>query len=310
MSLVAYLFPGQGSQKVGMGGDFFERSSLARDIFGLADDILGFKISQICFEGPEETLRLTANTQPALLTVSTIAFKLLKKSPDVAAGHSLGEYSALVAAGALRFEDALRLVHKRGRYMQEAVPVGVGAMAALLGASFDEVQKAISQVRKGVIEIANWNSQDQLVIAGHREAVEETLSLVKGTRFVILPVSAPFHTSLMIDAEERLATDLDAVEFRALDFPIITNVAAKIIRQAEEAREALKRQVSRPVLWYDSMIRLGQQGIRTAVEVGPGKVLAGLMKRISRGWPQPLTLANVEDWESLVKCREALSGSA
>jgi len=310
MSLVAYFFPGQGSQKVGMGRDFFERSSLAREIFAQADDILGFKISQLCFEGPEETLRLTPNTQPALLTVSTIAFKLLERSPDMAAGHSLGEYSALVAAGALRFEDALRLVHKRGRYMQEAVPVGVGAMAALVGASFDEVRNAIGQARKGVVEIANMNSQDQLVIAGHREAVEETLSLVKGARFVMLPVSAPFHTSLMKGAEERLAADLDTVVFRALDFPVITNVAAKIIRQAEEARESLKRQVSRPVLWYDSMIKLGQEGARTAVEVGPGKVLAGLMKRISRGWPQPLTLANVEDWESLVKCRETLLGLA
>ncbi len=309
MSLIAYLFPGQGSQKVGMGRDFFERSSLAREIFELADNILGFKISQICFEGPEEMLRLTPNTQPALLTVSTIAFKLLERSPDMAAGHSLGEYSALVAAGALRLEDALRLVHKRGCYMQEAVPVGVGAMAALLGASFDEVQKAIAQVRKGVVEIANRNSQDQLVIAGDREAVEETLSLIKGARFVTLPVSAPFHTSLMKSAEARLAADLDAVEFKDLDFPVITNVAAEIIRQAEEARESLKRQVSRPVLWYDSMIKLGQEGVRTAVEVGPGKVLAGLMKRVSRGWPQPLTLANVEDRESLVKCREILSGS-
>jgi [acyl-carrier-protein] S-malonyltransferase len=239
-----------------------------------------------------------------------MAFKLLERSPDMAAGHSLGEYSALVAAGALRFEDALRLVHKRGRYMQEAVPVGVGAMAALLGASFDEVRKAVGQARKGIVEIANRNSQDQLVIAGHREAVEETLSLVKTARFVMLPVSAPFHTSLMKGAEERLAVDLDAVEFRNLDFPVVTNVAAKIIRQAEEAREALKRQVSRPVLWYDSIIRLGQEGVKTAVEVGPGKVLAGLMKRISRDWPQPLTLANVEDWQSLVKCQEALSGSA
>lgn len=309
MSLVAYLFPGQGSQKVGMGRDFFERSSLAREIFAQADDILGFKISQICFEGPEDSLRLTANTQPALLTVSTIAFKLLERSPDLAAGHSLGEYSALVAAGALRFEDALRLVHKRGRYMQEAVPVGVGAMAALLGASFDDVRKAVGQARKGVVEIANRNSQDQLVIAGHREAVEETLSLVKTARFVMLPVSAPFHTSLMKGAEERLAVDLDAVEFRNLDFPVVTNVAAKIIRQAEEAREALKQQVSRPVLWYDSIIRLGQEGVKMAVEVGPGKVLAGLMKRISRDWPQPLTLANVEDWQSLDKCSQILSGS-
>ncbi len=310
MSLVAYLFPGQGSQKVGMGRDFFEGSSLAREIFGLADDILGFKISQICFEGPEETLRLTPNTQPALLTVSTIAFRILERPPDIAAGHSLGEYSALVAAGALRFEDALRLVHKRGLYMQEAVPVGVGAMAALVGASFDDVQKAIGQARKGVVEIANWNSQDQVVIAGHKEAVEETLGLIKGVRFVMLPVSAPFHTSLMKSAEEKLAADLDAVEFRALDFPVITNVAAKIIRQAEEARESLKRQVSRPVLWHDSMVKLGQEGMRTAVEVGPGKVLAGLMKRISRGWPQPLTLVNVEDQESLAQCRETLSGSA
>ena len=309
MSRLAYLFPGQGSQKVGMGKDFAERSSWAREVFARADEVLGFKISEICFEGPEEKLKLTQNTQPALLTVSYITFRLLEKEPSLAAGHSLGEYSALVAAGCLEFEDALRLVHKRGRYMQEAVPVGVGAMAAVLGSTYEDVEKAVSQARKGVVEIANWNSEDQIVIAGHKEAVEEALTMIKSARSVLLPVSAPFHTSLMKSAEERLSSDLDAVEFQDLKFPIITNVDARVIRRREEAREALKRQVSRPVLWHSSMLLLRKESVDTVIEVGPGRVLSGLMKKLSRQWTGPLTLLNVEDGDSLERCRQVLSGA-
>ncbi|MBM3284357.1 MAG: ACP S-malonyltransferase [Candidatus Aminicenantes bacterium] len=308
MSLLTFLFPGQGSQHVGMGRDFYESSSLAREIFASADETLGFKISRLCFEGPEETLKLTQNTQPALLAVSYVAFKLLGILPDLAAGHSLGEYSALVASGALRFEDALSLVHKRGRYMQEAVPVGTGAMAALIGTSYDEIQRAMGQVKAGVVEIANWNSEEQVVIAGERKAVEEALSLVKTARSVLLPVSAPFHTSLMKSAERRLAQDLDEVEFHDLNFPIITNVDTMLIQGVEEARDALKRQVSRPVLWHQTMVRLCREGVTTVVEVGPGKVLTGLMRRASRNLPQPLRLLNASDVRSVEDCRKALSG--
>jgi [acyl-carrier-protein] S-malonyltransferase len=293
-----------------MGRDFFDRTALAKELFRTADEVLGLKISEICFGGPEEKLKLTSFTQPALLTVSTIAFRLLRKEPLLAAGHSLGEYSALVAAGALRFEDALRLVHKRGCYMQEAVPVGVGAMAAILGVPPADVERALNQVKSGTVQIANWNSDDQIVIAGHREAVEEALALVKGGRGVVLPVSAPFHTILMTPAEERLAGDLDEVEFHDLRFPVITNVDARIIRRGEEARDALKRQVSRPVLWQRSMMVLRERGIDTAAEMGSGRVLLGLLKRISRQWASPPRLFGVEDGDSLEMCRAALSGTA
>lgn len=310
MSRIACLFPGQGSQKVGMGKDFFDRFPLAREIFGRADSALGFKLSELCFDGPEEKLKLTEYTQPALLTVSTIAFELLEREPAIAAGHSLGEYSALVAAGSLKFADALLLVHKRGRYMQEAVPVGIGAMAAVLGATAAAVREVIVQVKKGVVEIANWNSIDQIVIAGHKEAVEEALTMLGGARSVMLPVSAPFHTSLMKGAEEKLSRDLDAVEFADPRFPVVTNVDARIIRTGDEARDALKKQVSRPVLWYDSMRLLIGEAAVAAVELGSGKVLTGLMKKMSREGQKPLTLLNIEDGESLAKCREALSGLA
>ncbi len=293
-----------------MGKDFLERSTLAKELFAEADEALGFKISEVCFEGPEDRLRLTSYTQPALLAVSYIAFRLLGIEPGLAAGHSLGEYSALVAAGSLAFEDALLLVRKRGQYMQEAVPVGTGAMAAILGATIADIESALLQIRGGTVQIANWNSDDQIVIAGHKEAVEHAVSLIKGARAVMLPVSAPFHSSLMRGAEERLSTDLDSVEFRELRFPVVTNVDAKIIRHGEEAREALKRQVSRPVLWKSSMLVFQREGAETVIEVGPGKVLVGLLKRISRQWPSPPRLLNIEDGESLEKCREALSGSA
>jgi [acyl-carrier-protein] S-malonyltransferase len=301
MSRLAFLFPGQGSQAVGMGKSFSEHSSLARELFARADEILGYRISQLCLEGPDEELRLTQNTQPALLVVSTIAYSLFGREPAIAAGHSLGEYSALVAAGSLRFEDALRLVHNRGRYMQEAVPVGQGAMAAVLGMSYEDVSQAVSRVRSGVVQIANWNSQEQLVIAGHKQAVEDALKLAKPPRSVMLPVSAPFHSALMKGAEDRLAVDLDRVELKDLKFPIVTNVDAKLIQKGEDARDSLKRQVSRPVLWYKSMELLAGEAIDAFVELGPGKVLSGLIKRIGRSWPHPFSTWNVEDRASLEK---------
>jgi len=303
---MAFLFPGQGSQVVGMGKDFHDFSSQAQEVFARADEALGYKISKLCFEGPEDDLKLTQNTQPALLAVSYVAYILLGKDASMAAGHSLGEYSALVAADSLEFEDALRLVHKRGKYMQEAVPVGVGAMAAVLGSSYEDVESAISEVTGGVVEIANWNSREQIVIAGHKEAVDKTLTLVNPPRFVMLPVSAPFHCRLMKSAEEKLSRDLDEVEFRDLAFPVITNVDAKIIHRGEEARDALKRQVTRPVLWYKSMEVLNEENIDVFVELGSGKVLSGLAKRISRGWESSPTLLNVENPETLEQVKPSL----
>jgi len=308
MRKIAFLFPGQGSQAVGMGKDFHEHSSQAKEIFAQADEILGFGLSRLCFEGPEEELKLTKITQPALLTVSFIAYTLFGIEPQIAAGHSLGEYSALVAAGSLSFKDALPLVHKRGKYMQEAVPVGAGAMAAVLGASIQDVEKGIAEVEEGIVDIANWNSQGQVVIAGHKEAVHEALKAINSPRSVLLPVSAPFHSRLMKTAEERLSLDLDQVEFQDLKFPIVTNVDAKIIHQGPQARDALKRQVSRPVLWYESMEHLHSEKIDLFAELGSGKVLSGLAKRIGREWASPLDVLNVENSETLRKSREVLSG--
>jgi [acyl-carrier-protein] S-malonyltransferase len=289
-----------------MGRDFHGSSSQAQEIFARADDALGYKISKLCFEGPEEELKLTQNTQPALLAVSYVAYILLGKEARIAAGHSLGEYSALVASGSLEFEDALRLVHKRGKYMQEAVPVGVGAMAAILGCSYEDVKGALDRVTGGVVEIANWNSLEQIVIAGHKEAVERALTQIDPPRSVMLPVSAPFHCSLMKSAEEKLSHDLDEVEFRDLKFPVITNVDAKIIHKGEDARDALKRQVTRPVLWYRSTEILNEEKIDVFVELGSGKVLSGLARRISRGWESSPTFLNLEDSEALEKIRMSL----
>jgi len=309
MNDMTFLFPGQGSQVVGMGRDFYERSSLAREVFARADEVLGFKISRLCFEGPEEELKLTQNTQPALLIVSYIAYLLLGKEPRIAAGHSLGEYSALVAAGALDFDQALCLVHKRGKYMQEAVPVGMGAMAAVLGADPKSVDKAIASIKEGVVNLANWNSQEQIVIAGHEKAVKEALDLIDPPRSVILPVSAPFHCRLMRSAEERLSFDLDQAEFKDLKFPIVTNVDAEIIHKGDEARVALKRQVSRPVLWYQSMELIKGEEIDLFLELGSGKVLSRLMKRITRRWPSSPTILNIENSSDLKEVEEVLSGA-
>ncbi len=304
---IGYLFPGQGSQAVGMGRDFHRNSDTARRMFARADDALGYKLSQLCFEGPEEELKLTRHTQPALLTVSTIAFMLAEHEPDAAAGHSLGEYSALVAAGSLNFENAVLLVAKRGRYMQEAVPVGKGAMAALLGTDIEKVEEALSHVTEGVVQIANWNSRQQIVIAGAKRAVEAAVERIDPPRKVFLPVSAPFHCELMKSAQEKLSVDLNAVEFKDPKFPVISNVSAEVLRGGDEAREALRLQVTAPVRWYESMLRMREEGLDLLVEMGSGKVLAGLLKRIARGWEPRPTVMNADTMENLDRFREVLS---
>ncbi len=308
MKRKVFLFPGQGSQYVGMGKDFYENSEEAREIFNEADQILGYSLSRLCFEGPEEELRLTFNTQPALLTVSYIAFKLTGLKPDLAAGHSLGEYSALVASGSLSFRDGLKLVARRGHYMMEAVPPGQGVMAAVIGLDYQKISEALKAVKKGLVQVANWNSEEQVVIAGEKAAVEEALEILKPPRSVYLQVSGPFHTELMRPAAERLKKDLEEVEFRNPEFPVISNVTAEEIRTGEQARELLYRQITSPVLWYPSMQKLSEYQVEQVVEIGPGKVLSGLIRRISRGWPQIPAVYNVEDMASLGQLRQDVSG--
>jgi [acyl-carrier-protein] S-malonyltransferase len=286
--MLAFVYPGQGSQYVGMGRDLAHSFQEARHTFQEADETLGFPLSKLCFEGPEEQLRLTENTQPAILAVSTAVDRILRKSgraPDFVAGHSLGEYSALVGAGSLAFGDALRVVKLRGRFMQEAVPVGVGAMAAVLGLDSAELQEVCRQAGEGqVVSIANMNAPGQLVIAGHSEAVERAsrLALEKGARKALpLPVSAPFHCELMLAAQERLAAVLEEVGFAGLAFPLVNNVDASLITSGADARQGLIRQVSSAVRWIECVQKLLQSGVDHFIEVGPGRVLAGLVKRIA-----------------------------
>ncbi len=283
----AFLFPGQGSQFAGMGKALHDTYPAARRVFEEADGALGFPISRLCFEGPEEQLKLTENTQPALLTVSVAAFAVLRERgirPDYVAGHSLGEYSALVAAGSLRLPDAVRLVRLRGRYMQEAVPAGVGAMAALLKLPAEKLESVLEQAAQGeVVSAANLNSPDQVVIAGHAAAVGSAIELAKAAgarRAVLLPVSAPFHSVLMKPAQERLRADLDATEFRDLAFPLVNNWQAREVRTGAEAREGLYQQVPNPVRWLETIRYLAAQGVVRFVEVGAGSVLTGLLRSI------------------------------
>src|SRR5581483_7360219 len=264
----AFLFPGQGSQYAGMGKSLADKFEAARSIFAEADDALGFSLSRLCFEGPEEQLKLTENTQPALLAVSAAAFAVLREhdiEPDYVAGHSLGEYSALVAAGALPFSDAVRLVRNRGRYMQEAVPAGEGAMAALLKLPAERLEPVLDEARQGeILSAANLNSPDQVVIAGHTGAVERAIALAKSAgvrRAVLLSVSAPFHCALMAPAQQRLKADLDVTEFRDLRYPLINNWQAREIRTAEEARNSLYEQVPNPVRWMESIQYLAANGV-------------------------------------------------
>jgi [acyl-carrier-protein] S-malonyltransferase len=285
---LAFVFPGQGSQAVGMGRALAEAFPESRAVFDEADEALGFWISRLCFEGPEEELRLTANTQPAILATSVAACRALEARglrPAWVAGHSLGEYSALVAAGSLTLADALRTVRRRGEYMQEAVPVGVGAMAAILGLDLAAIEAACAEAAQGqVVSPANINCPGQVVIAGHKEAVARAIEACKarGKRAIPLPVSAPFHCALMQPAQERLAADLAALTFRDPAVPLVNNVDARVVRSGDECREGLVRQVSGAVRWQPSVELLRREGVTRFVEVGPGTVLSGLIKKIDR----------------------------
>jgi [acyl-carrier-protein] S-malonyltransferase len=281
-----------------MGKDLAEKFAVARQVFEEADDALGFAISRLCFDGPAEDLQLTENTQPAILTVSVAAFRALQEAgigaPTFVAGHSLGEYSALVAAGALSLSDAVRTVRARGRYMQEAVPVGTGAMAAVIGGDLEAIGRICAQANQDqVCSIANINAPNQVVIAGNTEAVDRAIELLSGVarKVVKLNVSAPFHCALMKPAQDRLAVDLESLSFSETEIPVVTNVDARATTAPEEFRDALVRQVSAPVRWVESMQLLIEQGVDTFVEAGPGKVLSGLMRQINRD----VKMLNVED---------------
>jgi [acyl-carrier-protein] S-malonyltransferase len=307
---IAFLFPGQGSQAVGMGKNLAERHAVARQTFQEADDALGYKLSTLCFEGPEEQLRLTEITQPAILTASVAAWRVLSEKglrPGFVAGHSLGEYSAHVAAGTLAFADAVRTVRNRGKYMQEAVPVGVGAMAAILGMDAEKVASVCEDAAQGeVCEPANINSSEQIVISGNTAAVERAAKLASergAKRAVMLPVSAPFHCSLMKPAQDRLANDLQGLNFQRPGVAVVSNIDAALLEDGNASRDALVRQVTGSVKWAPSMHLLIAGGGERFIEVGPGKVLCGLMRQIDRS----KTCSNVGDEASLQKTLEQLA---
>ena len=307
------MFPGQGSQQVGMGRDLAAMYPVAQETFDEADAALGYKLSQLCFEGPEDQLKLTEITQPAILTVSIAAWRVLQSqgmTPSYVVGHSLGEYSAHIAAGTLSFTDAVRTVRNRGKYMQEAVPVGVGAMAAILALPAEEVAQVCAEVAQGeVCQAANLNSPDQTVISGNKAAVERAAELAKkrgAKRAILLPVSAPFHCALMQPAQDRLAEDLSRLEFHNPEVPVMCNVDAALASTGDASRDALIRQVTGAVQWVKSMRALIALGAENFVEVGPGKVLCGLMRQIDRS----RSCVNVEDEASLQNTINHLSAAS
>ena len=311
MTAVAFIFPGQGSQHPGMGKDLAAKFAVAREVFEAADDALGFAISELCFNGPAEQLQLTENTQPAILTASIAAWRAMESEgfpgPAFVAGHSLGEYSALVAGGALSLTDAVKTVRSRGGYMQQAVPVGAGAMAAILGADLETVNSGCAEASNGeVCSAANINSPNQVVIAGASTAIDRAIDILKkrgAKRAMKLNVSAPFHCAMMQPAQDRLAADLAAIHFTDSRVPVVTNVDALAVSGAGQLRDSLVRQVSQPVQWLKSVEFLISQGVKTFVEIGPGKVLSGLVRQIDRS----AQCLNVEDEATLRAAGEALA---
>lgn len=310
MNKLAFVFPGQGAQTVGMGKDLFDQYDVAKRLFAEADEALGYSIKDMCFEGPADDLKLTANTQPAILTVSVIVNEILKEhgvQPDVAGGHSLGEYSALVAAGVLSFKDAVALVHKRGQYMQEAVPVGEGGMAAIIGLDDEAIAAACEKATKeaGEVQPVNFNCPGQTVIAGTTHGVEkavEELKAVGAKKAVVLPVSAPFHSTLMKPAAEKLAAELDKVAIHDAAFPVVSNFTGELETKAEEIKANLVAQADHPVRWIACVKTMQAFGADTFVEAGPGKTLCGFNRRIDRS----LKSLNVENLESLQKTLDYL----
>lgn len=306
MSNIAFLYPGQGSQVVGMGKSLLEQFPYTQALFDQANDALGYNLQQLCFEGPEEELKITYNTQPALLVTSVMAHEVLRRElgmqPKTAAGHSLGEYSAITCAGGLAFADAVKLVHLRGKYMQDAVPVGRGAMAAIMNLEFDAIAEACQRASvEGVVMPANYNLPSQIVIAGAAKAVEVACGYCKemgAKRAVMLPVSAPFHCSLMQPAQDRLAENIAAVSFNDLHYTIINNADAAYIYSADDLRDSLIRQVTATVRWYESMQILVGDGFDTFVELGSGKVLSGMMRKIDKN-VQCLSLETAEDLKKI-----------
>ena len=304
MSKLAFVFPGQGAQKVGMGKDFFDNYDVAKKMFKEADEALGYSIMKMCFEGPEEDLKLTANTQPAILTISCIANEILKENgvqPEITGGHSLGEYSALVAAGVLKFQDAVALVHKRGAYMQEAVPVGEGGMAAIIGVDREKIVEICQSVSaESPVQAVNFNCPGQIVIAGATRGVELAVDELKAAgakKAVILPVSAPFDSTLMKPAAEKLAVELDKVTLSDARSPVVANVNAQVLTKAEDIKASLVAQAASPVLWEDCVAKMKEFGADVLLEAGPGKTLCGFNRRIDKS----IKSLNVEDVESLEK---------
>ncbi|ERI92184.1 [acyl-carrier-protein] S-malonyltransferase [Clostridiales bacterium oral taxon 876 str. F0540] len=309
MSKIAFIFAGQGAQYAGMGKELADNIEASKKVFEEADKALGFEISKLCFEGPKENLDKTENTQPAVLTTSIAALKALEEKgikPDFTAGLSLGEYSALVCSGVLNFSDAVKLVRKRGRFMQEAVPEGVGTMAAILGLSSEDVREICREASSlGIVEPANFNCPGQIVIGGEIEAVKSASEKAKekGAKVMPLSVSAPFHTSMLKPAADKLEEELKSIELLSINTPIITNVTADYVGSKEEVKELLKKQVMSSVLWENTIKRMLEDGVDTFIELGPGKVLSGFVKKIDR----KVTVLNIEDLRSLEKTIETLN---
>ncbi|AIF51611.1 ACP S-malonyltransferase [Pelosinus sp. UFO1] len=305
MKKIAFVFPGQGSQSIGMGKELYERFPVAKAVFDAADEALGFSITNMCFNGPEDELRKTVNTQPAILTVSIALYQVLKENgltPNIVAGHSLGEYSALVAAGALSFSDAVQLVRKRGLFMQEAVPLGEGSMAAILGSERQLVVEICekAQAEFGSVQAVNFNCPGQIVIAGKTLAVEKATEMLKAAgakRAVILPVSAPFHSTLMKPAAEKLAVELSKITINDASIPVVANINGQAITNRQEIEVSLVKQADHPVEWEDCVAEIINFGATTFVEVGPGKVLSSFTKKIAK----EIDNLNVEDSSSLEK---------